>query len=329
MDAGAGTDDTGSADLDTDADTDVDTDADTDGDADGGDTDAWPVWRFAAFGDSRGKASTGGHAEDVLSAIVAAVLDDGVDLVIFPGDLVYGSSVAETLEDELLGWRDTMEPLYAAGVGVYPVRGNHDDGAFAPWDTVFSGAYAISDAGPEGETNKTFAVAHENALFVGFDLYFTPHRVDQAWLDGVLAATSAEHVFAFAHEPAYAAIHPDCLDDYPDERDELIRSLSAAGGRVYFAGHDHFYARALVERDGEPSFYQVIVGTAGAPPYTFDHAYGGDNGDASVEDVFSDTPYGYVLGEVDGPNATFTWKKMISPTEFEAVETWGYTAGED
>ena len=354
MDAGTDTGDTGGSDTDTDtdvdsdtdtdADTDMDADADSDSDSDsdtgsstdtnsemdGGDTESWPVWRFAAFGDSRGTyAEGGGHNEEILGAIATAALADGVDLIIFPGDLVLGSSVPETLEDELLAWRDTMEILYAAGVGVYPVRGNHDDGAFEPWDTVFSGPYAISDAGPEGEENKTFAIEHENALFLGFDLYFTPHRVNQAWLDEQLAATSAEHIFAFGHEPAYAAYHPDCLDDYPAERNAFIHSLIAAGGRTYFAGHDHFYARAAVhESDAGPELYQIIIATAGAPPYVFDHEYGGDNGDASVTDLFSDTPYGYLLVEIEGPHATFTWKKMVSPTEFEAVEAWDYTAGE-
>jgi len=333
MDSGTDSVDTGSTDADADTDVDVDTDADTDSDADtdadDGGADAGPVWRFAVFGDSRGNGASGGHADEILTAIAMAALADGVDLIIFPGDLVYGSSVAETLEAELLAWRDTMEILYSAGVGVYPVRGNHDDGAFEPWDTVFSGPYAISDAGPEGEVNKTFAVEHENALFLGFDLYFTPHRVNQAWLDEQLAATTAEHVFAFAHEPAYSANHPDCLDDYPDERDAFIQSLIAAGGRFYFAGHDHFYARARIEEsDAGPDFYQVIIATAGAPAYTFDHEYTGDNGDASVTDVSSDTPYGYILAEIDGAHATFTWKKMISPDAFAAVETFEYTAGE-
>jgi hypothetical protein len=358
MDAGVGTDGTGGtdADADSDIDTDVDGDSDSDTDSDSepdtttdtesatesctdvgseteldaGDTEVFPVWRFAAFGDSRGTyAEGGGHDEEILDAIATAALADGVDLIIFPGDLVLGSSVPETLEAELLAWRDTMEILYAAGVGVYPVRGNHDDGAFEPWDNVFSGPYAISDAGPDGEVNKTYAVEHENALFLGFDLYVTPHRVNQAWLDERLAATSAEHIFAFGHEPAYAAYHPDCLDDYPAERDAFIHSLIAAGGRTYFAGHDHFYAHAAIqESDAGPEFYQLIIATAGAPAYVFDHDYGGDNGDASVTDVFSDTPNGYLLVEVEGPHATFTWKKMVSPTEFEAVETWGYTAGE-
>ena len=337
MDAGTGDTegpDTGSdSDSDVDSDSDSDSDCDTDSDsvAEDGGMDAGPVWRFAAFCDSRGTYETGGHNHEKLSAIATAALADGVDLVIFPGDLVFGSGVAENLESQLLEWRDTMKILYDAGVDVYPVRGNHDDGAFEPWNAVFTGPYAISDAGPEGEINKTFAVEHENALFVGFDLYFTPHRVNQEWLDERLAETTAEHIFAFAHEPAYAAYHADCLDDYPDERDAFIQSLAAVGGRIYFAGHDHFYARARVDLDpAEPAFYQVIIGTAGAPPYVFDHVYGGDNGDASVTDEYSDTPYGYLLVEIQGPHATITWKKLvsISPIVFESMETFCYTLGE-
>jgi hypothetical protein len=320
---------TGDTDADADVDTDADADTDCDSDADAG-ADAGPVWRFAVFGDSRGTASGGGgHNAEVLGAIAAAALADDVDLVLYPGDLVYGSSDPATLEAELLAWRDTMEILYGAGVGVYPVRGNHDDGAFEPWNEVFSGPYAISDAGPEGEINKTYAVRHENALFLGLDEYVTIHRINQEWLDEQLAATTARHIFAFGHEPAYGAYHPDCLDDYPAERDAFVRSLVEAGGRTYFCGHDHFYARARVELDPDaPPFYQLIIATAGGPPYTFDHDYGGDTGDASVIDEYSDTPYGYLLVEVSGPDVALTWKKMVSETEFVPTETFYYTEGD-
>ena len=323
MDAGADTD----ADADADADSDADADADADGDADAdAGMDAGVIWRFAAFGDSRGTyAEGGGHNAEVLGAIAAAVVAEGVDLVIYPGDLVYGSADAATLEAELLAWRGTMEPLYDAGVAVYPVRGNHDDGAVAAWHAVFAGEYAIDDAGPPGEVNLTYAVRHRNALIVGLDQYVAIHRVNQEWLDGVLAANDAPHVFVFGHEPAYAAIHTDCLDDHPEARDAFWRSIAAAGARTYFCGHDHMYNRALVhDGDALPDVYQLIVATAGAPPYTFDHAYGGDNGDASVEEIFTDTPYGYVLVEIHGKQVTLTWKKMTEPGIFVPVETWGY-----
>jgi len=77
--------------------------------------------------------------------------------------------------------------------------------------------------------NPTFAVAHENALFIGLDNYVTPHRVNQAWLDQQLAANPRPHVFAFGHEPAFAVRHSDCLDDYPAARDAFLASLTDAG----------------------------------------------------------------------------------------------------
>lgn len=42
-----------------------------------------------------------------------------------------------------------MQPLYDAGVGVYPIRGNHEDcGPKAVWDNVFTGPYALPNNGP-------------------------------------------------------------------------------------------------------------------------------------------------------------------------------------
>jgi hypothetical protein len=337
--------DGGDADTDTDVDTDADTDTDSDVDTDadsGTDTDwdagidedggvdscaGWAPfdgWRFAVFGDSRGSSTTDFYNAAVLGQIAEAVLDENVEFVLYPGDLVYGAADAGVLEAQFTAWRDTMQVLYDAGIGVYAVRGNHDDNSLVAWNEVFSGEYANPDSGPKGEENLTYAVRHENTLILAFDLYTNLHRVNQAWLDEQLAATSAEHIFAFSHEPAWGVVHSDCLDDYPEERDEFWCSLARAGARVYFASHDHFYARALVHKGGDcPDMYQLIVATAGAPAYTFD-AYDGENGDASVEDVFHDTPYGYVIVESDGPRARLTWKKMDDAGAFHAVERFCY-----
>jgi len=319
--------DAGSADGDTDTGTDSgsDTDTQTDTDLDGGPT----SWRFVAVGDSRGLASTGGHNAEILAEIAAAAVDDGADLIIFMGDLVYGSANAFELTIELLSWRQTMEAAYDAGVAVYPVRGNHETGSLAAWLAVFSGDYALPANGPAGEEDLTFAVEHGNALLLGLDVYVDPHRVNQQWLDERLAASDAVHVFAFTHEPAYAAVHADCLDDQAAERDAFFASLQAAGSRVYFAGHDHFYAHARVS-DGDfevdDDIHQLIVGTAGAPPIPFGGEYLGDNGDASVLPINEDSPYGYVLVTIDGPAAEIAWKKRVDGGVYVEQESWSYTA---
>jgi hypothetical protein len=289
-------------------------------------------WRFVAVGDSRGTVSTGGHNAEILGEIAAACVAEGAEFIAFMGDLVYGSADAGVLEAELLAWRQTMEPAYAAGVRVYPVRGNHDDDSIAAWNAVFDGGYALPANGPEGEENLTFAVQHENALVLGLDAYVNPHRVNLEWVDEQLAAATADHVIAFVHEPAYSAYHTDCLDDCPAERDALWQGLQAAGARVFLAGHDHFYAHARVDDgDGDTGddMHQVIVGTGGAPPVAFDGDYDGQNGEASVVPIDDDSPYGYLLVRIDGPEAELTWKKRVGKGTYESRETWCYIAGEE
>ncbi|MCX5823636.1 MAG: metallophosphoesterase [Deltaproteobacteria bacterium] len=59
------------------------------------------------------------------------MVKEGAELVIFPGDLVNGWYAINTpYADQFATWRKAMAPAYDAGIKVYPVRGNHEDG---PW----------------------------------------------------------------------------------------------------------------------------------------------------------------------------------------------------
>ncbi len=102
------------------------------------------VVRFVVFGDTVGNDH--GVSETILSELVQATLAEDADFVLVAGDLVNGVR----LKSELTHWRTVMKPLYTAGVGVYPCRGNHDDGSKSAWDAVFSGAYALPGNGPSG-----------------------------------------------------------------------------------------------------------------------------------------------------------------------------------
>lgn len=212
-------------------------------------------WRFAAFGDSRGDANGSGVNTDILGKLAKAVLEEKPEFVVFPGDLIFGHADRKNLGDEgalkrmqseLEVWRATMEPLYAAGIPVYVVRGNHETTQRDPdhagkadhrpvwprtketWDAVFSGPDLLPQNGPVTEKNVTYSVTHKNVFVLGLDLYTyaTPgtklnadgsipygalHQVDQAWVDQQLAANKQPHVFSFAHEPAFKVDHLDCM----------------------------------------------------------------------------------------------------------------------
>ncbi|MBK9966652.1 MAG: DUF1566 domain-containing protein [Holophagales bacterium] len=167
------------------------------------------AWRFAVVGDTHVTA----NSFAVPAEIVSALLNESVDLVLVPGDLVEGGKGATSaqMQRQLEVWQRTMAPLTDAGIGVYPVRGNHEadvPGGASAWAAAFSGVHALPANGPEGETGLTYSFTSKNALFVGLDEYESLHRVTQPWLDAQLAARTAPHVFVFGHEPAFKAFHP-------------------------------------------------------------------------------------------------------------------------
>lgn len=285
-------------------------------------------WRFVVVGDSRG--SDNGVNTAMLGEIVEQVLDQHADLLLFTGDLVSGQTNQTTLQSELLTWRDTVQPLYDAGVGVYPVRGNHDVGDPAgttAWNNVFSGPYALPQNGPAGEVNLTYAFEHANAVFVGVDEYVHSHRVNQGWLDARLADNEQTHVFVFGHEAAFSVGH-SCLDNHPTQRNDFVESVIDARGRVYFCAHDHFCDHAQADDDGNPhnDLHQLLAGTAGAPLYPWDGQYDGNNGPYTVTNVYHARAYGYLLVEVDGLDVTVRFMQRVGAGTFSPREAWSYKA---
>ncbi|MCK4627275.1 MAG: metallophosphoesterase, partial [Phycisphaerae bacterium] len=301
-------------------------------------------WRFVVTSDSRGNDN--GVDTVILSEIADQIVNHGVDFVLFPGDLVDGTSTQAGMESQLLTWRDAMQPVYDAGIGVYACRGNHEvnspghTAGYAAWNNVFTGAYAMPGNGPAGEQNITFSDTHKNAFMVGVDQYIPgqTHRVNQTWLDAQFAANNQPHIFVFGHEPAFKVLHSDCLDDEPTARNTFWASISNANGRTYFCGHDHFYDHARVEDgDGNPDndVHQYIIGTAGAPLYNWPYvgSYNGDNGPYTPQLVHHASGgedagrHGYVIVEVDDLDVTLTWMERNKDTgEYLVTEQWSYTA---
>jgi hypothetical protein len=194
---------------------------------------------------------------------------------------VSGYTSEANLQSQLLTWRDTMQPVYNEGIGVYPVRGNHERGTSygttTAWDHVFDGAYSLPQNGPTGEENLTWSVTHGTgsgrAIVLGLDQYYPnkDHTVPQDWVAASLAATDALHVFAMGHEPAFSSDHDDCLDDAPTARNTFLDSLVDAGGRSYFAGHDHYYTSSLSARLGhrcDPRATTAAIRARGPPRKT-------------------------------------------------------------
>ena len=280
------------------------------------------TWKFVIAGDSRGSSSSL-EVSPIVADMAPAIANDSPELVLYTGDLVHGYPATQAAFQE---WKAAMAPVYDAGILVYPVRGNHDKGT--GWIEEFGAD--IPDDGPAGEINFTYSFTHRNALFIGLDQYIVQSRVNQAWLDGVLAGNTMPHVFTFGHEMAFkVAFHRDNLDNYPTPRDVFWRSLLDVGSRVYFCGHDHYYDHTRVgDGDGDPDddIHQYIVGSGGAPLYAGNPVYDGANGSWIPTNVHHELEYGYVLAEVDGADVTLTWKHRVAPGVYQAAEVLTYNA---
>jgi len=210
-----------------------------------------------------------------------------------------------------------MVPLAAAGIPVYPIRGNHDSDILA-WNAVFSGTRALPANGPPGEENLTYSFVHNNALFIGLDQVVTTHsyRVNQAWFDEQLRDSTVPHVFVFGHYPAYAVYHASCLAEYPSPRDAFWSSLADAGARVYFTGHDHFFDHAVIPAGDGAQIHQYVVGSVGAPFYHWLDTYT----DPRVQGVFHAENYGYVVVDIDGLDVTLTFQQQTGANQYDATD---------
>lgn len=292
-------------------------------------------WKFAVLCDTRGDNNTNavdktGINDAVLEAMAAGVVSDGCDLVLIPGDLINGwwANGGTSCEEQFSNWRNAMEPVYSAGIKVYPVRGNHENGSERPmplwlpeyplpdtpepmqgikedFKSAFNDPY-IPGNGPTGEQYLTFSFSTNNAFFAGLDEYINPHKVNQTWLNSQFSSNTLPHVFVFGHEPAFKINHSDCLAYFPTNRNEFWNSIGSAGGMIYFCGHDHLYNRAHVFDNSGNKIHQLVVGSGGAPLVTWSPPY--DEGTNVVGEFHNDTDYGYVVVTIDGKTATVEWK---------------------
>ena len=296
-------------------------------------TQAGEPWKFIVVGDSRGKDV--GVNTKVLGPLAEQISKSGADFVLFAGDIMTGSMWSSTTKKYLDQWRNTMAPVYKAGIKVYPVAGNHEwNYGNLPdlWRKAFP---ELPGNGPSGEEKMTYSFTHKNALVIGLDEYSGHrHEVNQKWLNKQLAARDAQaqpHVFAFGHEPAYVAHHLDCLDDNPEARNAFIQSIANAGCRIYFCGHDHFYNHAEISGfkvNKQPvTFHQLIVGTAGAPIYQWKGKYGGNiSPGKTVTKIYYDDHLGsYSLVEVDDMKVTVKYYQRQDKGDYAIAETFSYT----
>lgn len=274
------------------------------------------VWKFAVVGDTHVTTNS-----DTIKEMIPYFLQDSIELILICGDIVEGGKMTTSaeLETELKMWQTIFQPLYDKGIGVYPIRGNHEDDAIddiTVWNKIFTSTKELPQNGPSGEINLTYSFNYKNAMFVGLDNYVNIHKVNQSWLNEQLASNKQPHVFVFGHEAAFKVFHADCLDDYPTERNTFWKSLTDAGVKTYFCGHDHFFdATQIDDGDGnkDNDIFQCLVGSGGGWLMS-KYNYNGTNTPYNVNALYHKMEHGYLLVEISGETSTdldvtITWKE--------------------
>ena len=292
------------------------------------------VWRFAVIGDTRGDGpNTPANPwvnTPVLTAMATAISNDSPELVLVTGDLIYGDPVTPSgtnMAVQYAVWTNAMAPVYKAGIPVYPVRGNHEASGDSTAGAAFLTAFTNTPRnGPTGEEGLTYSFTHKNAFFAALDQYRTAHTVNQAWLTNQLALNTRALVFTFGHEPAVQVADTNCLAINRTARNAFINSLTDAGGLLYFCGYDHFYDHAIVTAPNGRTFRQLVVGSGGAPYYSWSGVYGMDFGEGDMAANVRHIGYtnGYCLVTVSNFTVTMEWKGSADLITWRTLDTVQY-----
>lgn len=297
-------------------------------------------WVFGVMADTQWSnktdlANPGTCAVGIIDALNQRFIDAGARFVVQVGDLVDSESWTHPTtgaNERTLGYRAAAaQALYDAGIGFFPVRGNHEASATAAAElrTLFpqtrgagSHLWGVDRVLPSAITSLeglSYAVDIGNVRIVLVDQFTrldgggstNNNVVDQVgWIDGVLSSrASDQHAFVFAHKNLIGQNHADCLfgsgaTSNASARDRFIASMQANKVGLCVGGHDHMHHRSVVRSpDGTAAAPQLICASNSYKFYIPKSTPNDTTGRESVvaQELFT---IGYYLFKVDGPCVT-------------------------
>jgi len=297
-------------------------------------------WTFGVMADTQWTTNDAANnpgtvALGIMNQILPEFVNKKVKFVVQLGDLTDNGSTAG-----LDVWSTAAGQLYSAGIGFYPVRGNHEPSSTAAtrFKTNFPQTQGLgsnvagatghrSPTTPVGLIGLTYAFEYNNVTFVAIDQFTrssgtTPSTnsavLDQVeWLKSTLETKpTSNHAFLFAHKPIIGQNHVDNLlganpSSNPTYRDTLIKAMAANNARYFLSGHDHLFNRAIIKSpDGTASIQNIIHSSDSYKFYipripSADQTYNASNRQETPisQELFT---VGYYIVTVDGPRMTFT-----------------------
>lgn len=211
---------------------------------------------FFAYGDTRTNP-------DIHNRIANAIVKeyradpDYQSLIICVGDLVADGDVDSLWDSEFFAPSYSGIQNMLGNIPYQSCMGNHEASGelfkmYFPYPYV-NGHYWSFNYGP--------------AHFIAVDQYsdYGPGSAELKWLENDLASTTKRWKFIYLHEPGWSA------GDHPNDKSvqDYIQPLCTKYGvQIVFGGHNHYYARAVVD-----NVQHITTGGGGAPLYKTDPGF--------------------------------------------------------
>jgi hypothetical protein len=306
-------------------------------------------WKFGVMSDTQWKADADGQnpetvAVGIIDQINTQFINHGVKFVIQVGDLVdkETNSPNGLPSDRTMDTRaSAAQALYDAGIGFYPLRGNHEgsQAAAVEFQTLYPQAVGSGDhvfgaanfSSPFPTLNGlSYAFDYNDARFVLMDqctrtdgtnyLGSSNNNIlDQLdWIDARLSTRPGKtHAFVFSHKNLIGQNHKDILFGSdpaanPDAQNAFIASLAANNVRYHLGGHDHIHNRSIVTSpDGNAAVQDIITSSNSYKFYIPQNPSNDAKYNVPAFGVSRETPVaqelftiGYYIFTVDGPRVT-------------------------
>lgn len=316
--------------------------------------------RFGIMADTQWKANLDGQnpgtcAVGIINALNAQFIAQGVDFVIQVGDLVdketdspNGSS-ARTLPVRAAA----AQGLYDAGVGFYPLRGNHEASVIAAAEvpalfpqmrgtgpnvfgaTAFSSPFDTLDG-------LSYSFDFGNVRFIMLDQFTRTdgtnylgssnnNIIDQLpWIEEKLAERDANtHALVLSHKNLTGGNHRDCLfgsDPAGNQewRDRFISVLAENGVRYQMGGHDHMHHRSIIGSSDMSSSVKQLICSSNSYKFYIPQRPSNDEmyNYPTLEQMIAEELWtiGYYIVTVDGPRLTVEYFASSTGVDYGDID---------
>lgn len=211
---------------------------------------------FIAYGDTR---TYPGDHDDVAERMISTFTADPAlhSMLVCVGDLVNNGDLEDGWDTEFFDPSYTNIQTMLASLPYQACRGNHENTG-----TVFSKYFPYQFVSP-----FYWSFDYGPAHFVVVDQYvsYAPGSPQYDWINADLAATTQLWRFLVFHEPGWSAGGHENNTDAQNYLQPLCVQHEVA---AVFTGHNHYYARAVVE-----GVHHITTGGGGAPLYAPDPGY--------------------------------------------------------